>query len=53
MSTTVLEEALLLGCPVVQLTHPDYLQYIDLQGIKGAAMTGYQDLTANYLAAAS
>lgn len=35
MNTTVLEEALLLERPVIQLTHPDYLQYIDLDGIKG------------------
>jgi hypothetical protein len=53
MSTTVLEEALLLGCPAVQLTHPDYLQYIDLHGIKGAAAIGSQDLSAEYLAAVS
>lgn len=49
MSTTVLEEALLLGCPAVQLTHPDYLQYIDVQDIKGAATIGYQDFSAEYL----
>lgn len=36
MSTTVLEEALLMGKPVVQLTHPWYLQYIDMDGIRGA-----------------
>jgi hypothetical protein len=49
MSTTVLEEALLLGCPVVQLTHHDYLQYIDLQGIQGASTIGYRDLSSEYL----
>ena len=53
MSTTVLEEALLLGRPVVQLTHPDYLQYVDLRGIKGAATIGHQDLSAEFLAAVS
>jgi len=36
MSTTVLEEALLMGKPVVQLTHPQYLHYIDIAGIRGA-----------------
>lgn len=53
MSTTVLEEALLLGCPAVQLTHPDYLQYIDLRGIEGAATIGHQDLSAEFLASIS
>lgn len=53
MSTTVLEEALLLGRPAVQLTHPDYLQYIDVQGIQGAATIHYQDLSAEYLVSIS
>ncbi|HAZ10639.1 MAG TPA: hypothetical protein DCY56_06000 [Candidatus Omnitrophica bacterium] len=44
MSTTVLEEALLMACPVVQLTHSDYLEYIDLNGIEGVIKKDYQGL---------
>lgn len=53
MSTTVLEEALLLGCPAIQLTHPDYLQYMDLRGIQGAAVIDSGELSAGLLAALS
>jgi len=44
MSTTVLEEALLMGRPVVQITDPDFLQYIDVAGIKGAVRKDYREL---------
>jgi len=45
MSTTVLEEALLLGRPVIQLTHPDYLQFIDLDGTNGVTNRNYKDIS--------
>jgi hypothetical protein len=44
MSTTVLEEALLMGCPVVQITDPDFLQYINVSGIKGATNKDHREL---------
>lgn len=46
MATMVLEEALLLGRPVVQLTHPDYFPYIDLDGIAGAKKVDWLSLSA-------
>lgn len=49
MSTTVLEEALLMGCPVIQLTHPDYLQYIDIDGVPGAVKIDYRNLSVTDL----
>ncbi|MFQ5787559.1 MAG: hypothetical protein ACE5H1_06210, partial [Thermodesulfobacteriota bacterium] len=45
MSTTVLEEALLLGCPVIQLKHPDYIMFINLDGISGSKIIDYKDLS--------
>ncbi|MFA5844039.1 MAG: hypothetical protein WC971_04320 [Coriobacteriia bacterium] len=36
MGTTVLEEALLLGRPVVQLTDERYVRYVDVEGVSGA-----------------
>jgi hypothetical protein len=44
MSSTVLEESLLLGRPVVQLQHPDYREYIDIGGIKGSMKMDYRKL---------
>ncbi|MCP4265467.1 MAG: hypothetical protein GY777_07820 [Candidatus Brocadiaceae bacterium] len=49
MSTTVLEESLLLHCPVVQLTHPDYLQFIDIDGIPGVMKIDYRELSTGIL----
>lgn len=45
MSTTVLEEALLLGRPVIQLTNPDFLQYINVEGVEGALQKDYRELS--------
>lgn len=45
MSTTVLEEALIMGRPVIQITHPDYLKYIDIDGIEGVQKMDYMDLS--------
>ncbi|MCP4652311.1 MAG: hypothetical protein GY858_02855 [Candidatus Omnitrophica bacterium] len=45
MSTTVLEEALLLGRPVIQITNSDYLQYINIEGIEGSLRKDYQDIS--------
>lgn len=36
MGSTALQEALVSGRPVVQLTHPEFLEYLDLRGIEGA-----------------
>jgi hypothetical protein len=33
--TTVLEEALLLGRPVLHLVDPDHVEYVDLEGVPG------------------
>lgn len=49
MSSTVLEEAILHGRPVIQITNPDYLRYIDLNGIMGAKMIDYRNLSAETL----
>lgn len=53
MGTTVLEEALLLGCPVIHLYHPDYLQYIDIDGIKGVIKRKARELNAGDLVEAT
>ena len=45
MSTTVLEEALLMGRPVIQLTNTDYLKYIDIDGIRGVIKKNYRELS--------
>ena len=44
MSTTVLEEALLLGHPVIQIRNRDYLPYINIDNIQGAIKKDYRDL---------
>ncbi len=44
MSTTVLEESLLLGRPVIQIQHNDYLEYIDLDGVEGVVKKNYKDI---------
>lgn len=44
MSTTVLEESLLLGRPVIQIQHNDYLEYIDLDGVEGVVKKKYNDI---------
>ncbi|RJQ23952.1 MAG: hypothetical protein C4560_00510 [Nitrospiraceae bacterium] len=49
MSTTVLEEALIMGRPVIQITHPDYLEYIDIDGIAGVQKLGHMDVTLKTL----
>ncbi len=53
MSTTVLEEALLMARPVIQIAHPDYLQYIDLDGIEGAVKKDYEKFLPEDLIAIS
>ena len=53
MSTTVLEEALLTGCPAVQLTDPDFLAYIDLHSVAGATRLACEKLDAAALTAAA
>lgn len=49
MSTTVLEEALIMGRPVIQITHPDYLKYIDIDGIGGVQKLDYMDMSLKSL----
>ncbi len=53
MSTTVLEEALLLGRPVIQLQHPDYREFIDVSGVEGVMKRDYRTLLAKDLIDAS
>ncbi|MBW2559286.1 MAG: hypothetical protein JRE40_00380 [Deltaproteobacteria bacterium] len=38
MGTTVLEEALVLGRPVVQLTHPEFVRYVELDDVGGVTI---------------
>jgi len=49
MSTTVLEEALLLGRPVVQLQHPEYREFIDIEGVEGVMKMDYRKLLSKDL----
>jgi hypothetical protein len=53
VSSTVLEEALLFGRPVVKLTHPDYLEYISFNGVRGVTVIPYDELRADVVAKAS
>ncbi len=48
-SSTVIEEALLCGRPVIQVTHPDYLQYIDVDGVTGAKRIDYREMSEEQL----
>jgi hypothetical protein len=49
MSTTVLEESLLLGRPVVQLQHPEYREFIDIEGVEGVTKMDYRKLLSKDL----
>jgi len=49
-NTTTLLEAILLGRPAVQIEHPDYLPYIEMNCIRGGVKKGYSELSAEYLA---
>lgn len=49
MSTTVLEEALLLGCPVIQLINTEYLEFINIKGVKGALRKKHNEMVASDL----
>lgn len=53
MSTTVLEEALLVGCPVIQLQHQNYREFIDIDGVEGVMKIDYRKLFAKDLEDAS
>jgi len=44
MSTTVLEEALLVGRPVIQLVDDTYLTYIELSGVAGVTRISHGEL---------
>ncbi|MBF0216002.1 MAG: hypothetical protein HQL30_03295 [Candidatus Omnitrophica bacterium] len=52
-SSTVLEEALMMNRPVVQLAHPYYLRYIDLEGLIGVAYKDHDKLSGEGLRALS
>ena len=39
-----MEEALLLGRPVIQLVNTDYLEFINIEGVQGAIRKGYSEL---------
>ncbi len=49
MSTTVLEESLVLGRPVVQINHPDFREFIDIGDVKGVMKRNYKELLAKDL----
>lgn len=53
IGTTVLMEALLLGRPVVQIIHPDYLQYVDIDGIGGVLQKDFREVSFDDLKHAS
>lgn len=53
MSTTVLEEAVLLGRPAVQLVHPEWLRYVEMEGVGGATVVAHDRLDAAALEAAA
>lgn len=53
MSTTVLEESLLLGRPVIQINHPDFREFIDIGGVEGVMKRNYRELLAKDLIDAS
>jgi hypothetical protein len=46
-----LEEALFLGRPVIQIIHPDYLQYLRLEGVKGTIKRDFREFSAEDLTA--
>lgn len=46
MGTTVLQEALLLGRPVVQLIDDDHVNYVDLDGVDGACIVDVAGFSA-------
>ena len=49
MGSTVLAEALLFDRPVIQISHPDYLQALDLDGSEGVIERSYNDVSVNDL----
>ena len=49
MSSTVLEEAILLGCPAIQLLDSDFLEYVDIAGIEGGAKVNHTELSFELL----
>lgn len=49
MGSTSLQEALVMGRPVVQLLHPEYLHYVDLEGIRGALRIDHREFSADIL----
>ncbi|MGR3302430.1 MAG: hypothetical protein ACUZ8I_07975 [Candidatus Scalindua sp.] len=53
MSTTVLEESLLLGRPVIQINHPDFREFIDIGGVEGSIKRNYRELLLKDLIDAS
>ena len=53
MSTTVLHEALLLGRPVIQLSHPQYLETVDLDEVRGVLKRDFRMLSIDDIQQAS
>jgi hypothetical protein len=49
LGSTVLQEAAASGIPVVQLTHPDYLEYLDLADIPGVIRILHSDFSEDTL----
>lgn len=52
MGSTVLEEALAYERPVVQLMHEDFLEYLDLDGIRGVTRVDHRSLSTAVLESA-
>ena len=53
VGTTVLEEALLLGRPVLQVTSDDYVDYIDMEGLAGVRSVPASDVVSDDIQAAA
>ena len=53
MSTTVLVEALLFNRPVIQISHPDYIKFMDIDEIEGVISMNYLNVSVNDLVRAA
>ena len=50
MGSTVLEEALVMGRPVVQITDSRFREYLDLEGLSGVSRIDYETFSSSTLA---
>ena len=49
MGSTVLEEALVMGRPVVQITDSRFREYLDLEGLSGVSRVAYKNFSSSTL----